>query len=201
MNISKAVTFRKMQPSDFEEAIAMERSSLPPDKTWERDDFVVADCVCNLKLVAVCYLGRMIGFMAYGHTRCKFLLVRLCVHPEWRHRGVGTACVNRLTSRLIRPRTHIQADVKVSCVPMQLFLRRLGFQAVRTINKEMHSADEDHYLMVCSAISRVCAGERYEPDSFSSSAVVGDSAESAASASGASQTQMPWVWREPEADE
>ena len=77
--------------------------------------------------------------------RQQFELLHLAVTPEWQRNGIGRVLVQRFEDRLIHPGDSIQATVPESNLPVQLFLRRVGYQAVRVLRG--YYGEEDAYVM------------------------------------------------------
>jgi ribosomal protein S18 acetylase RimI-like enzyme len=72
-------------------------------------------------------------------------LLHIAVAPDWQRKGVGRALLQRFEERLQTPGDLIQTTVPESNLPVQLFLRALGYKAVRV--QPRFYGDEDGYLM------------------------------------------------------
>jgi ribosomal-protein-alanine N-acetyltransferase len=75
----------------------------------------------------------------------RFELLHLAVAPECQRNGIGRALVHRFESRLSHPGDSIRATVPESNLPMQLFLRAVGYKAVRVLRG--YYGEEDAFVM------------------------------------------------------
>jgi len=66
-----------------------------------------------------------------GPRRCE--LLHIAVAPEYQRGGVGKSLMARLEELLARPDDCVQAAVPESNLAVQLFLRSLGYRAVRVL--------------------------------------------------------------------
>ncbi len=72
-------------------------------------------------------------------------LLHIAVAPGHRRRGIGQALMARLEEWLRQPGDRVRAYVPESHLEMQLFLRSLGYKAVRVLRG--HYGAEDAYAM------------------------------------------------------
>src|SRR5262249_35750388 len=75
----------------------------------------------------------------------RFELLHIAVAPEYQRMSVGRALLGRFDERLRLPEDNIRTTVPESNLPVQLFLRSLGFKAVRVLRG--YYADEDAYVL------------------------------------------------------
>jgi ribosomal protein S18 acetylase RimI-like enzyme len=75
----------------------------------------------------------------------RFELLHIAVAPESQRGGVGKALITRFEECLTLPEDRIHATVPESNLPTQLFLRSLGYKAVRVLRG--HYGAEDAYAM------------------------------------------------------
>ena len=75
----------------------------------------------------------------------RLLLLHIAVAPEYRRRGVGKALMARVEGWLRQPEDCVQAPVPESNLATQLFLRSLGYKAVRVLRG--YYGAEDAYAM------------------------------------------------------
>jgi ribosomal-protein-alanine N-acetyltransferase len=77
---------RPLYPADLDEVVAIEQASYP--YPWTRGIF--DDC---LKVAYACFAcvldGRMAGYSIHNWGAGEAHLLNLCVHPEFRSRGLG----------------------------------------------------------------------------------------------------------------
>ena len=72
-------------------------------------------------------------------------LLNIVVAPEWRRQGIGRSMLEILDQGLWRTACSVQILVPESNLPLQLFLRAVGYKATRVV-RECFEA-EDAYLM------------------------------------------------------
>ena len=72
-------------------------------------------------------------------------LLNLVVAPEWRRQGIGRSMLEILDQGLWRTARSIHILVPESNLPLQLFLRAVGFKATRVVRECFDN--EDAYLM------------------------------------------------------
>jgi ribosomal protein S18 acetylase RimI-like enzyme len=75
----------------------------------------------------------------------RFELVHIAVAAEYQRGGVGKSLMARLEELLARPDDCVQAAVPESNLAVQLFLRSLGYKAVRVLHG--YYGAEDGYAM------------------------------------------------------
>jgi ribosomal-protein-alanine N-acetyltransferase len=75
----------------------------------------------------------------------RFELLHLAVAPESQRNGIGRALLQRFEDRLSKPGDAVQATVPESNLPVQLFLRSVGYKAVRVLRG--YYGEEDAFLM------------------------------------------------------
>jgi ribosomal protein S18 acetylase RimI-like enzyme len=72
-------------------------------------------------------------------------LLYIAVAPEYRRGGIGKALLTQFEEWLSEPGDRIEAAVPESNLPLQLFLRSLGYRAVRVLRGR--DGEEDAYAM------------------------------------------------------
>jgi len=75
----------------------------------------------------------------------RFEILHIAVAPEHQRLSVGRALLGRFDERLRLPEDCIQATVPESNLSVQLFLRSLGYKALRVLRG--YYGDEDAYIM------------------------------------------------------
>ncbi len=74
---------------------------------------------------------EVVGFMIYLLHPSRLHLARIGVHPDNRRTGVGRVMIDKLKAKLSpERRSRITVNVVETNLPMQLFLRGMGFRAV-----------------------------------------------------------------------
>ena len=72
-------------------------------------------------------------------------LLNIVVAPEWRRQGIGRSMLEILNQGLWRTAGSVQILVPETNLALQLFLRSVGYKAVRVVRECFDS--EDAYLM------------------------------------------------------
>jgi ribosomal-protein-alanine N-acetyltransferase len=111
------------------------------------DEQVVGFVVCRVTpaaTVATVPAGSEVPWRTEAGPQ-QFELLHLAVAPEWQRNGIGRVLVRRFEDRLHGPGDSIQATVPESNLPVQLFLRRVGYKAVRVLRG--YYGEEDAYVM------------------------------------------------------
>lgn len=74
--------------------------------------------------------GRVVGFMVYELHKAKLHLLKLAVLPAYQNKGLGTAMVEKLKSKLHQHRrTHISTEVIETDEKRLFFFKKNGFLA------------------------------------------------------------------------
>ncbi len=112
--------------------------------------FVACRVVHGRQRAAVIRARRRVAPEAVGRgdlpqRPLRFELLHIAVAPEYQRGGVGRALMTRFEDCLTLPQDRIRATVPESNLPTQLFLRALGYKAVRVLRG--HCGAEDAYAM------------------------------------------------------
>lgn len=135
---------RWMIRRDFPEVHAIDAASFDPPWGEEAMFAVLRQRNC-IGMVAE-KDERVVGFMVYELHREKIRLLTLCVHPEWRRRGVGRQLVYKLFAKLSEHRrTSIEVLANERSLGAQLFLKALAFSAYG-VERGFYCDGSDAYL-------------------------------------------------------
>jgi [ribosomal protein S18]-alanine N-acetyltransferase len=137
---------RWMVRSDMPEVLAIDEACF--EFPWREDDFIrVLRQRNNIGMVAI-VKGCVVAYMLYELHRNRLHVLNFAVHPNVQRRGVGTALVNKLISKLsLQRRNRIMLEVRETNVDAQLFFRSHGFRAVSLLKDFYEDTAEDAYLM------------------------------------------------------
>jgi ribosomal protein S18 acetylase RimI-like enzyme len=130
--LTTQIAVRYLFADDYPAVAEVERLSYPfPWGVADLRDFLrMRGCFGQVAVVD----GRVVGHALYEAGRRRIWLAALAVHPHYRRRGVGAALMGRLADKLSpRRRKRIVADCPDDALPGHLFLRSLGFRAVRVL--------------------------------------------------------------------
>ena len=162
---SSALTLRHMEPRDLPHVLRIiERTPAPrwaqqdilfhfhsdDISSWVAivDDQVAGFVVCRIvpALAATVPSGDdNVAWRMDAGPQERFELLHLAVAPEWQRNGIGRALVQRFESRLVHAGDAIRAIVPESNLPVQLFLRAVGYKAVRVLRG--YYGEEDAFVM------------------------------------------------------
>lgn len=136
------ISIRPMNRFDLPAVINIENSSF--DEPWTAEDFDRAFQFSNcMRLVSVVD-GEIVGFVIYDLQKHFLRLVAIAVRQDMHLRGVGTAMIARLQSKLQEGRREkIILHVRETNLRGQVFFRESGFR--------------------CTAIDEGCFDESEEP--------------------------------------
>lgn len=97
---------------------------------------------------------NILGFMVYELGKKTLLVHRITVAKESQRTGVGSAMVEKLTSKLcVLRRSRIIVDVPQANLESQVFFRKRDFKAISVNN------DNDTYRM-CYTVPKPCMPEQ-----------------------------------------
>lgn len=131
---------------DMQEVMDIENRSF--EFPWTEEDFLVH--LRNRNCIGTVYESPSLlvhGFMIYElHADC-LRLINLAVAPEVRRAGVGQMMVQRLIDKLSQQRRRfIDAEVRETNLPAQLFLSQAGFRAESVLRRHYDNTAEDGIL-------------------------------------------------------
>ena len=134
---------RKQLPAILE----IEESSF--DNPWTEEDYL--DCMRQRNVVGMFAENSsqvVVGAMIYELNKNSLHVLNFMVAPGHRHRGVGTAMIQKLVNKLIQQRRHeIILEVRESNLDAQLFFKRMGFKAEAILHGHYGDMAEDAYQM------------------------------------------------------
>lgn len=132
---------------DMPEVLAIEESGFVDP--WTEDGFLRHLRQRNGIGMVAEYQERVVGYMLYELHPNKLRLVNHAVDPDFRRRGIGSALIHKLMTKLSPTRrTRIVVEVRESNLSAQLFSRALGFKAIAVLPEFWDGTDEAAYRMV-----------------------------------------------------
>lgn len=139
-----AVQIRWMIRRDMPEVLAIEKHCF--EFPWYEEDFIrclrFRNCIGMVSEVG----ERVVGFMLYELHRHRLHVLNFAVHEQFRRRTVGTTMAKKLTSKLSPDRrTRIVLEVRETNLSAQLFLKAIGFRAVKILPRHYEETPEDAY--------------------------------------------------------
>ena len=94
---------------------------------------------------------KVIGFALYELCKRHFRVIKLGVHQDYRHMGVGSKLVGELTAKLSttyhNARKKVTVMVRERNLSAQLFLRAQRFIATKVVRGFYEDSGEDGFLM------------------------------------------------------
>ena len=140
------VHIRWMIRRDMPEVLAIEGESF--EFPWLEDDFIRCLRQRNCIGMVAEHEDRVVGFMIYELHKSRIHVLNFAVAEDYRHRGVGSQMIAKLTGKLSsQRRSRIVLEVRETNLPAQLFFRENGFRAVSVLRSYYADTPEDAYLM------------------------------------------------------
>ena len=140
------VHIRWMIRRDMPEVLETETQSF--EFPWSEEDFIRCLRQRNCIGMVAEFEERVVGFMIYELHKTRLHILNFAVHSDHRRRGVGSAMVTKLTSKLSHQRRNrILLEVRETNLESQLFFRDAGFRAVSVLRDFYDDTTEDAYLM------------------------------------------------------
>ncbi len=91
---------------------------------------------------------QVAGFMIYELHKNRLHLLNFAVAAAMRRSGVGTAMIEKLSSKLTAERRNrIMLEVRETNLDAQIFFRQRGFRAISVLRSFYEDSPEDAYLM------------------------------------------------------
>lgn len=128
------------------EILAMEQLCFP--FPWSEEDFI--RCLRSRNCIGMVaeVNERVAGQMIYELHRNRLHVLTFAVHPDFQRRGVGTAMIGKLVSKLSpQRRNRIMLEIRETNLPAQLFFKALGFRAISLLRDFYEETNDDAYLM------------------------------------------------------
>ena len=115
--------------------------------SWSEENFL--QCLRQRNCIGYVFESeeKILGFVLYELLKNKFNVLKLAVHPEYHHRGIGTQIANKLISRLSNSRNKITITLRETDLNTQLFLREAGFKAIKVTRSFYEDSGEDAFIM------------------------------------------------------
>lgn len=124
---------RWMVREDMDAVLDIEQRSF--DYPWSEDDFIrVLRDRKTIGMVAIGEKEQVVGYFVYELYKTKMHVLNLAVDFSFRRRGVGRQMIDKLKSKLSPDRRRrLTMEVGDGNLAGQLFLRAMGFRAVRVL--------------------------------------------------------------------
>lgn len=127
------ISLRWMKRSDLDvvRAIHLMAGDYRPSEFIE-EEIKKSNSVCIVAEAA----DRIVAFMFYEMRPTMIKMTYLAVDPTFKRKGVGSALVSKLISKLSEKRNRLVFFVSEYNLEIQLFLRDLGFKAIQVRPRE-----------------------------------------------------------------
>lgn len=145
-NAKIPVHVRWMISRDMAEVLQIEATSFSAADRWGEETFL--RCLRDRNTVGLVaeHGDEVLGFAVYrlcgGHVR----LAKLAVRADCRRRQVGAQMIAKIATRLSLQRPVMRLDVCETSLGAQLFFKRLGFRATKTL-RGRYDGERDAYVM------------------------------------------------------
>jgi len=138
------VHIRWMIRRDMPEVLEIENASFA--RPWPEQEFIRQLRKRNVIGMVAEYDDLIVGVMLYELHKTKLHIRNFVVHPEYRHRDVGTQLVHKLISRLSHGRRNrIVLEIPETNLDAQLFFKFIGFEATSVLRGFCDESGEDAY--------------------------------------------------------
>jgi ribosomal-protein-alanine N-acetyltransferase len=142
-----AVHIRWMIRRDMPQVLAIENANF--DLPWPEEDFATTLRQRNCIGLVAEHGEKVVGFAVYEIHKTKIRLLNFAVHAAFHRRGVGTALIDKMKSKL-SPETgrrgRMVCEVRETNLDAQLFFRAMGFRAVSVLENFYELSPEAAYL-------------------------------------------------------
>jgi ribosomal protein S18 acetylase RimI-like enzyme len=108
---------------------------LEPDPPVQRTHAWKAECTST---------GQLVGHMIVDLFPSQASIIRLCVHPEFRRRGIGRSMIRSALLMTNKHRTRIYCIVEDDNLPMHKLLSSCGYIAAAMVDDSDFRRDGDH---------------------------------------------------------
>ena len=137
---------RWMIRRDLSTVLEIEESNF--EFPWTEDDFLRCLRQRNCIGMVVELDDEIVGFMIYELHTNRLHILNFAVAESAMRRGIGTALVDKLVSKLSpHRRNRIVLEVRETNLDAQLFFKSLGFRAISVLRDYYDDTVEDAYLM------------------------------------------------------
>lgn len=136
----------RMQPSDLEDVLAVERASFA--SPWSRDMFLEEMDNRHARLVVFRLAGKLVGYICFWVVLDEAHLLNIAVHPEQRSRGYGKAIMAYLESICEQEGLNrLLLEVGRRNTPARSLYKNLGFNSIG-FRKQYYAAIKDDALVM-----------------------------------------------------
>ena len=158
------VNIRWMVRRDMPEVLSIEIESF--EFPWTEDDFMCClrkrDCI---GMVAEAKRNEIVGFMVYELRKTTIHLINFAVHSNWRRQSIGNQMMEKLITKLSQQkRQEITTEIRETNLSAQLFFRKCGFKATRTLHRYYVETPEEVYVMQYR--HKTCPDKTEKPNDF-----------------------------------
>ena len=140
------ITIRWMLRQDMPDVLAIENQSF--QFPWMEEDFLRCSRQMSCIGLVAEHDGQIVGFVIYELHKTRLRILNCAVAAGVRRQGVGTQMVTKLAGKLsVARRTRVTLEVCETNLIAQVFLRSLGFRAVRIRRDFYEETSEAAYVM------------------------------------------------------
>ena len=140
------VHIRWLVSRDMAEVLDIEQESF--EFPWTEEDYL--RCLSSRNCIGMVaeYHSQVAGYMIYELGKNKIQLLNMATARQFRHCGVATQMIAKLTGKLsLQRRTRITFEIRETNLPAQLFFRSVGFRATQILKNYYEEMQEDAYFM------------------------------------------------------
>ena len=92
------------------------------------------------------YENEISGFCICELHLNRIILLRMCVLPQNRKKGIGKALLEKIKTKITKKRKTISAEVRETNLSIQLFLKSQHYKAVKVLRNYFLDTEEDAFV-------------------------------------------------------
>ncbi len=146
MTSNTLLTSRRMERTDLEEILEIEKVSFPAP--WTRNMFLEEMSNRSARLVVFTEEKRIVGYMCFWEVLDEAHLMNIAVHPDRRGKGYGKYIMDRLQMLCLKDGLkRIILDVGRRNLPARRLYKKCGFSSIGFRKKYYSSIGDDAIVM------------------------------------------------------
>jgi ribosomal-protein-alanine N-acetyltransferase len=139
------LTLRRLTYADLPQVIAIERRSFPTP--WSLAMFVLELSKPSGICLAAALDARLAGYLVCSRYDAVWHLMNVCIDPDRRRHGIGSALLVRLLERIGDPTAQLTLEVRRSNEPAIALYERFGFRSAGLRRRYYQDNGEDALIM------------------------------------------------------
>lgn len=146
MTSDRPLTSRRMERTDLDEILEIEKVSFP--SPWTRDMFLEEMSNRSARLIVFTEDGLIVGYMCFWVVLDEGHLMNIAVRPDRRGRGYGTYMMERLRELCLKDGLNkIILDVGKRNLPARRLYKKCGYSSIGFRKRYYTSINDDAVVM------------------------------------------------------